>query len=85
MKLNALFAFTRDVTRMLGEPENNNLNFGKATVAGWGTTYSLTVDNQISVAPTPKQQKLVVPLVAHEECVRRWRNIGVRKFSEYLR
>ena len=76
--------FTRDLTKLLGEPENN-LNFGSATVVGWGTTYNLTVDNQVSIAPTPKQQKLEVPLVAHDDCVRKWRNIGVRKFSEYLR
>jgi len=72
-----------DLTKLLGEPENN-LNFGSATVVGWGTTYNLTVDNQVSIAPTPKQQKLEVPLVAHDDCVRKWRNIGVRKFSEYL-
>ena len=70
---------------MLGEPGHNSLNFGKATIAGWGTTYNLTVDDQITIAPTPKQQKLDVPLLAHDQCVTKWKNIGIRTFSEYVR
>ena len=70
---------------MLGEPGYNSLNFGKATVVGWGTTYNVTVDDKISIAPTSKQQKLDVPLISHDQCVRKWKNVGIRKFSEYTR
>ena len=75
----------RDLTKMLGEPGHNSLNFGEATVVGWGTTYNLTVDDKISIAPTPKQQKLDVPFISQEQCVRKWKNVGIRKFPDYFR
>ena len=69
---------------LLGEP-GHATNIKDATVVGWGTTYNETKDNKISIAPTPIQQYLDVPLVNHQECVRKWRNIGIREFSEHVR
>ena len=70
---------------MLGEPGQNSHKFGKATVVGWGTTYNVAEDDKIATAPTSKQQKLDVPLISHNQCVRKWKNVGVRKFSNYSR
>jgi len=67
---------------MLGEPGHDDIK--TATVVGWGNTYNETADKDFFIAPTPKQQKLEMPIIDHKECVRKWKNIGIRDFSEYV-
>jgi len=64
-----------DLTKLLGEPGHNSLNFGKALVAGWGRTYNSTADDSINIVSTPKQQKLEVPVLSLQTCLQRYKNI----------
>ena len=72
---------SRDVFKLFGEPGHVNINNGKAIVAGWGTTYNSSKDDTTSIASTPKLQKLTVPVLSLDECIRKY---GL-KFNNYIR
>ena len=73
-----------ELTKLFGEPGHNSLNYGKAIVAGWGYTYNFTADDSVTIAATPKLQKLEVPTIKRQECVQRYKNLGA-DLSEYIR
>ena len=79
----SIFCF-RDLTKLLGEPGHNSLNFGKALVAGWGRTYNDTADDSINIVSTPKLQKLEVPVLSLQRCLQKYKDITLN-LSEDLR
>lgn len=66
-----------DLTKLLGEPGHNSLNFGKALVAGWGRTYNDTADDSINIVSTPKLQKLEVPVLNLQKCLQKYKNLNL--------
>jgi len=66
-----------DVFKLFGEPGHVNINNGKAIVAGWGTTYNSSKDDTTSIASTPKLQKLTVPVLSLDECIKKYSNLGL--------
>ena len=74
----------RDVFKLFGEPGHVNINNGKAIVAGWGTTYNSSKDDTTSIASTPKLQKLTVPVLSLDECIKKYSNLGL-DLDNYLR
>ena len=63
-------------------PGIENEFFGDTTyVAGWGITYNSSKDDTIKIAVTPKLQKLTVPVLSLDECIRKY---GL-KFNNYIR
>ena len=73
----------RDVFKLFGEPGHVNINNGKAIVAGWGLTYNSSKD-AIAIAVTTKLQKLTVPVVSLDECIQKFRNVGLY-LDNYIR
>ena len=62
---------------MFGEPGHVNINNGMAIVAGWGKTGNRSKD-------WTKLQKLTVPVLSLDECIKKYRNLGLN-FDNYIR
>ena len=73
----------RDVFKLFGEPGHVNINNGKAIVAGWGKTYNSSKD-VTKIVSTPKLQKLTVPVLSLDECIKNYGNLGLN-FDNYIR
>jgi len=63
--------------KLFGEEGHQNINHGKAIVAGWGTTYNSSKDDTTSIASTPKLQKLEVKVLTIEECINKYSKLGL--------
>ena len=69
---------------MFGEPGHVNINNGRAIVAGWVFTYNSSKDDTIKIVGTPKLQKLTVPVLSLDECIKKYSNLGL-DLDNYLR
>ena len=74
----------RDVFKLFGEPGHVNINNGRAIVAGWVFTYNSSKDDTIKIVGTPKLQKLTVPVLSLDECIKKYSNLGL-DLDNYLR
>ena len=74
----------RDTFKLFGEDGHQNINNGKAIVAGWGTTYNSSADDTTSIASTPKLQRLEVTVLTIEECIKKYNRLGL-DLENYIR